>query len=311
MVTLTILIGLSGSGKSTYTKQFDYKRIFFSSVQTLSSDKIRKELLGSEEDQSNNELIFSTIKERASYFLENKIDVIIDATNITRKSREDILNYLAKNIYNFYDKVFVKYVIIATPYYQCLQNNAQRERRVPESVIERQYKIFEFPTQRELNNWDAELEIVFPYGIPDYYKEGDKNYLNHLNMPHDNPHHSLSIEGHSLKALELMCYISDSKVMQLAARLHDVGKPFCKNIKEDGIATYYNHSNVGSYEAIFYGAAEKLDERKIIELCTLIEYHMQIRDCTNEKSKQKLISRIGNKMYIELKVLNLVDEEAH
>ena len=130
-------------------------------------------------------------------------------------------------------------------------------------------------------------------------------------MPHDNPHHSLSIEGHSLKALELMCYISDSKVMQLAARLHDVGKPFCKNIKEDGIATYYNHSNVGSYEAIFYGAAEKLDERKIIELCTLIEYHMQIRDCTNEKSKQKLISKIGNKMYIELKVLNLVDEEAH
>ena len=80
---LTLMVGLPASGKSTYA------RILGNSDNTtvLSSDILRKELLGSEADQSNNDLIFKTLYERARELLiEEESEKHMDVDTINKEA---------------------------------------------------------------------------------------------------------------------------------------------------------------------------------------------------------------------------------
>ena len=144
MPELILLIGIPGSGKSFYAKKYDYDRIFKHNTTILSSDKVRKEILGDENDQTRNDEVFDYIIKTAVKKLELGHRVIIDATNITRKSRKNITDFVEQHLNGFYEYGFIKFIVIATPYYKCLENNRKRSRQVPEYVIERMYKQFEF-----------------------------------------------------------------------------------------------------------------------------------------------------------------------
>ena len=65
MPQLILLIGIPGSGKSFYAKKYDYDRIFKHNTTILSSDQIRKEILGDENDQTHNDEVFDYIKKTA------------------------------------------------------------------------------------------------------------------------------------------------------------------------------------------------------------------------------------------------------
>lgn len=311
MAELTLLIGLPGSGKSTYVRdKYDYKRIFCNSVRVLSSDKIREELYGNVNDQTHNSEVFQFMKDRAVELLGLNYDVVIDATNITRKSRESIVNYIDVQLKGFYDYGYIRYVVMATPYYKCLENNRKRSRQVPEDVIKRMYKNFEFPTYREIVH---QIDIYYPFKIDNDMYGKTIPYSNLMEMSHDSPYHTLSIGAHIDKVFSIIKELTTDKVLQKAAQLHDIGKAFCKEIDEDkNVAHYLNHSNVGSYEAMFYGKMAKFTEEEIIELCNLIQFHMRIWDCKdNEKATNKLRNIISSSLYYKLLMLNIADREAH
>ena len=117
-----------GSGKSTWvTKRYDYDRIFKHNTTILSSDEIRKQLYGDENDQTHNEEVFQYIKDTSVEKLEKGQRVIIDATNLSRKARQSITDYVDQKL-SFYEYGFIKFVVVATPYYQCLENNRKRSR---------------------------------------------------------------------------------------------------------------------------------------------------------------------------------------
>ena len=122
MPELILLIGIPGSGKSFYTKKYDYDRIFKHNTTILSSDQVRKEILGDENDQTHNEEVFQYIKDTSVKQLEKGQRVIIDATNLSRKARQSITDYVDQKL-SFYEYGFIKFVVVATPYYQCLENN--------------------------------------------------------------------------------------------------------------------------------------------------------------------------------------------
>ena len=89
MPELILVIGLPGSGKSTWVREkYDYARLFQGKTTILSSDQVRQELFGDENDQTHNEEVFQYIKEVAVGRLKMGHRVIIDATNLTRKSRK-------------------------------------------------------------------------------------------------------------------------------------------------------------------------------------------------------------------------------
>lgn len=299
-----------GSGKSTWvTKKYDYDRIFKHDTTILSSDEIRKQLYRDENDQTHNEEVFQYMKDTSVEKLEKGQRVIIDATNLSRKARQSITDYVDQKL-SFYEYGFIKFVVVATPYYQCLENNRKRSRQVPENVIERMYKQFEFPTLSEAVH---EIEVVYPFEIDkDFY--GMKHpYENLMDFPHDTPYHKLTVGEHMKKTYEIMQLLTSDKVLLKAAELHDIGKPFCKEIiEEEGRARYYNHANVGSYEAMFYAKCAKFSKEETYQLINLIQFHMRAHDCVdNEKATQKLKLIIGEELYYKLQALRIADKEAH
>ena len=126
--TLYVLIGVSGSGKSAYAEKMCQN----TKLKVVSTDAIRKEILGSESDQKDGWKIFREAYARLNGFLARGKDVVFDATNTTRKGRADLL----KNLKAPCLKVAV---LVITPLDVAIERNAGRVRRVPESVIRRQY----------------------------------------------------------------------------------------------------------------------------------------------------------------------------
>src|SRR5574344_881863 len=78
-----MMVGLPGSGKSTIANNMPN----YMECEVFSSDKYREKVLGNENDQSNNQLVFQTMYKDMKAILTAGTNVILDATNVTRKSR--------------------------------------------------------------------------------------------------------------------------------------------------------------------------------------------------------------------------------
>lgn len=143
MKELVLMMGVPGSGKSTYARNIlKYGDIY------VSRDEIRYSMLTDEDDYfaKENEVIKTFIQ----YIDEALIDtqyqgkVYADATHLSPKSRAQVLNQLKNK-----NKVSVIYLDI--PLNIILARNAQREGRalVPENVVRRMYKSIILPTKAE------------------------------------------------------------------------------------------------------------------------------------------------------------------
>ena len=90
--TLWIMCGLSGSGKSTIATQIANDN---PNTIIVSSDEIREELTGNCEDQKHNEEVFKIFHDRIRKNLENKKNVIADATKVPVFIANDPLDCVA------------------------------------------------------------------------------------------------------------------------------------------------------------------------------------------------------------------------
>lgn len=120
MTTIYTLVGLPASGKSTFAQTVE-------NCVVVSSDEIREQLFGSAECQNNPKLVFDTARKRIAEALRNNKNVVFDATNINHRARKLALNFEAYQVAVFF----------TTSVEECKKRNAQRERQVPESVIDR------------------------------------------------------------------------------------------------------------------------------------------------------------------------------
>ena len=239
---LILLVGIPGSGKTHYAKEYVKHH---DNVVHLSSDSIRKELWGDEAIQGDNNEVFSLMQSRAVEALNNGQDVIYDCTNITRKERACIISACPK---------FVKIEahIIWAPIEDCIRRDAARERTVGKEVIDKMLKRFQ-PVWHDENI--DEIEIVRPqhFNMVEYQCQ----IMKAMDIPHHNPHHTLYIYDHCDKACEYIVHNKGNLNLQIAALIHDVGKPYVKAFVDakgnpSEIAHFYSHDNVGSWMA--YGA---------------------------------------------------------
>ena len=140
---MIMMVGLVGSGKSYKAKQLAGQY----NANIHSSDSIREELSGDINNQDINELVFNTLHNRIKEDLRNNRNCIYDATNTSYKRRMSFIQSL--------NKIPCKKICIlmATHYDQCIKNNANRDRIVPNYVIERMYRNFDVPWYYE--GWDA------------------------------------------------------------------------------------------------------------------------------------------------------------
>lgn len=85
---LYVMVGVSGSGKSTFINKFLEKN---PDVIVHSSDKLRGVLGKDESDQTVTGMVFSTIKYNIDRDLSSGKDVMVDATSLNQKERKDYI----------------------------------------------------------------------------------------------------------------------------------------------------------------------------------------------------------------------------
>jgi len=133
-----ILVGCPSSGKSTIASQLVSQN---SNLHIVSTDKIREQLFGDEIIQGNWQLIETEILLQIQQHLTGGHSVIYDATNAKRSWRMDLLQKLQQ-----YENVQWIGLHLKTPLEVCKQWNQQRQRQVPEDVIENMYNsLKDFP----------------------------------------------------------------------------------------------------------------------------------------------------------------------
>jgi predicted kinase len=86
---LLLLIGIPGSGKSTWLKSFDKTNYII-----VNPDSIRKEVTGDISDVSQDAKVWQITKERTVKALENGKNVILDATNVDTSRRREFIKDL-------------------------------------------------------------------------------------------------------------------------------------------------------------------------------------------------------------------------
>ena len=285
-----MLVGLSGSGKSSYN--------FEEEVVKISSDALRAELFGDENDQTHNTEVFNELHKRVILNLKNGKNVVYDATNLSRRRRVAFL----KTIAHIPCKKIC--VVFKTPYEVCVKRDSLRPRKVGISVIFKQLKQFQMPQYDE--GWDL---IDFTYLPTD--KAVDPFVLVELSklVEHDNPHHLETIGQHIQMTYDKLCKMTKDKKLRFAGLFHDLGKVFTKyfhNIRGEktDIAHYYFHENVSVYlyltSYLFYPTEVGL------KIAWLIENHMRPYYSGYEKWK----STQNPEWVKDLEILHLAGQEA-
>lgn len=135
-----ILVGISGSGKSTFIKSLD-----LSNTVIVSPDAIRKEITGNVSDQTKNGEVFALANKRAADALNGGKDVIFDATNISSTNRQSLLKYLRFNTSRNFEplaKIFpAEPEICKARIRKDIENGVDRS-DVPDYAIDRQCSIY-------------------------------------------------------------------------------------------------------------------------------------------------------------------------
>ncbi len=129
-----VMIGIPGSGKSTYVREV-LKIVPNQCV--VCPDDIRLELTGNAAAQTYNDLVWQIAYQRAEEALLAGKVVIFDATNAKELDRLALLEHL-RSIME--EEGFIKGIWLDVPLDECKKRNANRDRVVPESALERMYR---------------------------------------------------------------------------------------------------------------------------------------------------------------------------
>ena len=147
--TLIVMCGLPGSGKSLYANTYAENH---DCCVVVSTDSIRKELLGDENDQSDGWMIFMTAYTRMNKALYDGKTVIFDATNLTHNNRRKVIRYYR----SAFPEVKLVCACMLTPLLICIERDKNRDRTVGKDKIEAMSRRFTYPTKEE--GWD---DVVF------------------------------------------------------------------------------------------------------------------------------------------------------
>jgi len=295
--TLTVMIGLMGSGKSTFAKKY-----LAHGAKIHSTDDIRLELFSTYDCMDKHSEVFAELHKRVRENLKQGLHVVVDATSLTMKSRRKLFNGISLPM----DSYRRQAVIMATPLQVCLEQNRNRSRKVPEQVIIDARGKFQMPMDFEFDS----IVVIHHDSLRDSHVSND-SYENLLSLSRsfnqENPHHSLTLDMHMLKA-----FISNrgKSHVRKACYMHDLGKSLCQTFDENKVAHYFGHENIGAYELLI-ALKDKEQYKDVIRIVQLVNYHMMPYSWKDEKTHEKYKIRFGEEFYDELMEVHVSDVKAH
>lgn len=266
MPQLVVMVGLSGSGKSTVAKER------YATHTYISSDDLRAELYGDVNDQRHNGKIFEEMFRRSIAALEMGQSVVYDATNLSAKRRKSLISNVRAAIKT---DIWCTACVVLTTFENCLIRNASRDRVVPEEVIRRQFLSFQCPTEYEGFDFICLEQTESNEDRVAYICNCMKSMAK---MNHDNPHHPDTIFEHSADVMKTMTEVAppfDGVVLYgQTGFYHDVGKLYTKFFDDKGIAHFNNHDATSSYISLLAPDGSLQDSQKIM-MAAVIGWHMR------------------------------------
>ena len=125
-----------------------------------------------------------------------------------------------------------------------------------------------------------------------------------------NPHHCYTVGEHILKGVSL---IRSEKVLRLTMFLHDMAKPVCHTVDEEGIDHFRGHAEVGCTLAKNILRRLKYDNATIRQVSGLVLWHdMQIR--LTEPAVRKAVVKVGEDLFpllLEVKQADLLAQSTY
>lgn len=208
-------------------------------------------------------------------------------------------------------------VVVATPE-DIAERMQYRDRKVPLEVVHRQLCQFQCPNYYE--GWDG-IEVKYTSTADECLRSYCKIW-EECDIPHDNPHHSLSVLEHMERAADIAedeSWKSDDLSLvheRWVARIHDIGKPRCKSfVDRNGnitdVAHYFGHQNYGAYYSLIFDNSDfDIPLEDSLDNACLIQWHME-RYIRDSASLKKLYDMLGPKLSRRLHILEYADRAAH
>ena len=146
--TLVVLCGLAGSGKSTFAARW------FLPTQIVSSDGCRELVADDPGDQQVNRDAFELFHFLIGKRLAHGRLTVADSTALEAFARQELLRLASLAGYQ------TCLLVVRVSVEVCLERNRQRERRVPETVIQAQQQLLEAAELAiPLEGWD-QIHVV-------------------------------------------------------------------------------------------------------------------------------------------------------
>lgn len=309
---LIMFCGLPASGKSTYSQLYKEK-----GYAVLSSDEIREDFQNKIDngemiipDNTNlNSMVFDEIKSLASKALKNGKSVVVDATNLGRRRRRIFLNQLYRTPCKKVCNLFL------TSIEECFKRNSLRSGNavVPNEVMQKMCCNIELPYY--FDGFDEIIPIIDSVPV-------NFDYSWTLNFNQDNPHHSLTLGEHMLKAYEYAVENNFNDRLKETVYYHDIGKYYTQTYfnsrgEVSKHAHYYGHENYGAYLYLTWRCCGKKvtteQFNKYLYQAVLINCHMRplILWKHQEVVKSKDKQLFGEEFFNDLVNLNKADILAH
>ncbi|WP_238883346.1 CCA tRNA nucleotidyltransferase [Clostridium sp. YIM B02551] len=118
------------------------------------------------------------------------------------------------------------------------------------------------------------------------------------------PYHNKDVFEHTLSVVKM---VPNKVHLRLAALFHDIAKPPCFFIGEDGHGHFYNHQNIGAEMCVSILKRLTFDNDTINKASILVKEHMNILFNPSDAALKRLINRVSIDLVFDLFKLQRAD----
>lgn len=155
MSTLYVMVGLPGSGKSTWAQAN------LTDAEYVSRDRVRRAIVKDNEGYfSHEDEVYDKFVDIIAYGLCNNRNMVADATHLSHGSRKKLVRALAQKSVTT-DKYDITFIVMNTPITECVKRDLLREgaAQVTETVIRNMARSLSTPFVGEFDNV-KEVKII-------------------------------------------------------------------------------------------------------------------------------------------------------